>query len=81
MTAFAETLDKKWSAANLPKVQTLHTPTANLPKGQLTGHKQANFKKGESHEITQMLYLDDGAFPFNTREDATKHLNHDSTGV
>jgi hypothetical protein len=72
MTAFSEILDKKWTTAGIPRVEAEHTPLSQLSKGQLTGHTQPSRKQGSTTYVTQTLFLDDGSFPFHTRNDAIR---------
>ena len=71
MTAFSEILDKKWEAAGLSRVEAEHTPIDQLATGQLTGHKNPTRKHGTTTYITQTLFVDDSAFPFNTKDEVT----------
>ena len=73
MTAFAEILEAKWTIAKIDKIQFNHCnlDTNSLSTGRLTGHntKRTNRTSSCATAVTHMLYLDDGSFPFNTRED------------
>jgi len=72
MTAFAEILEKKWTLANIPRVEAEHAPLNKLHRGQLTGHTRPKQKAGSTTNVTQVLFLDDSGFPFNSKDDATK---------
>jgi hypothetical protein len=47
----------------------------NASEGQITGYLKGSAKRGLDLIIHQILYIDDGAFFFETREDATLGLN------
>ncbi len=68
MSAFAETLEKEWQSNNLPQ-PTLKNIT-NMNEGQLTGHIRERIRRGIDLIVNQILYIDDGAFFFESREDA-----------
>ena len=69
MTAFAETLEDEWNRNNLKKISFSHATLNNLSSGQLIGHPTRKSYKGDNSEILQILYMDDGSFLFNSRED------------
>jgi hypothetical protein len=73
MSAFAETLEKEWKQSGLPEA-TFKNVT-NASKGQLTGHLKSSAKRALELIIHQILYIDDRAFFFETREDAMLGLN------
>ena len=70
MTAFAETLEKKWTQAGLPRIEAEYTPISPSSKAQLTGHIRPTHSAGSTTSLSQVLFLDDSGFPFNTRDDA-----------
>jgi len=72
MSAFVETLEKEWRSSNLPQ-STLKNIT-NMNRGQLTGHTKENMQRGIKFIIHQILYIDDRAFFFESRENATSCL-------
>ncbi len=72
MSTFAETLEKEWKQSGLPEA-TFKSVT-NASEGQLTGHLKSYAKRALELIIHQILYIDDGAFFFETREDATLGL-------
>jgi hypothetical protein len=72
VSAFAETLEKEWTSNNIP--QTEFKNITNMPEGQLTGHTRENLQRGINLIIHQILYINDGAFFFQTREDAERGL-------
>ena len=62
--AFTKTLEKEWIKAGLQMVtlkQHLHSPS-NV--GILTGYKKKNFSQGTLFALFCVLYVYDGAFPF-----------------
>jgi hypothetical protein len=73
MSSFAETLEKEWKENGLP--EAIFKNVTNASKGQLTGHLKNSAKRALDLIIHQILYIDDGAFFFETREDATLGLN------
>ncbi len=73
MSAFAETLEKKLKQSNLP--EAIFKNVTNASKGQLTGHLKGSAQRGLNLIIHQILYINDGAFVFETREDTMLGLN------
>jgi hypothetical protein len=73
MSAFAETLEKEWKQSGLP--ETTFKNVTNASKGQLTGHLMSSAERGLDLIIHQIPYINDGAFFFQTREDAMLGLN------
>jgi hypothetical protein len=71
MTAFAETLEIVWKDQDVPILSVMTATDEHLAEGKICSHTPAMFrsKKLSSYEILQCLYVDDGAFPFGTRED------------
>ena len=71
LTAFADTLAIEWKQQEIPTVTVMTAASNNLIDGQICSHTPAMFasKKLTVYEILQFLYIDDGAFPFGTRED------------
>ena len=76
MSAFAETLEQEWETASIPKASFYHTPLDNLQKGQLISHptSKSYLRVSDIFKIIQTLFVDDGAFIFESREDLTKGL-------
>ena len=70
MTAFAETLDKKWTQAGLPRIEAEYTPISASSNAQQTGHIKPARTSASTTQLSQVLFLDDSGFPFNSREDA-----------
>ena len=74
MMAFAETLEKEWRKTGIDMV-TFHQRT-HLPrdKGFLNGHKRSIFANGTLFGLFSVLYVDDGAFPFDDRAQMEKRV-------
>ncbi len=70
MTAFAETLKLVWKQMDIPILSVMTATNKNLADGKICSHAPAMFKskKLTAYEILQCLYVDDGAFPFGTRD-------------
>jgi hypothetical protein len=75
MTAFAETLEIVWKERD-PILCLMTTANEHLAEGKICSHTPAMFKskKLTAYEILQCLYVDDGAFPFGTREDLQRGM-------
>ena len=79
MSAFAETLEIEWREKGI-EVVTVQTAKENgfdAGEGIIKSHtpKEYNSTALSAFEIIQCLYVDDGAFIFNTREDMKKGLD------
>ena len=76
MTAFAETLEIVWKDQDIPILSVMTATDEHLAEGKICSHTPAMFKskKLSSYEILQCLYVDDGAFPFGTREDLQRGM-------
>ncbi|KAL7526390.1 hypothetical protein ACHAXR_001469 [Thalassiosira sp. AJA248-18] len=77
MTAFVETLEAEWTVTGLAKAkfcQASMTSTEEFSKGQLISHNKHQLDKGDIFHILQILYVDDGAFIFNSRGEMIKGL-------
>ena len=71
MTAFVKTLELVWKERDIPILRVMTTANEHIAEGKICSHTPAMFKskKITAYEILQCLYVDDGAFPFRTRED------------
>ncbi len=71
MIAFAETLQLVWKQMDIPILSVMTAADKNLANGKICSHSPqcSNKKKLTTYEILQCHYVDDGAFPFGTRED------------
>ena len=73
--AFAETLETEWIKADLKMInlrQHTHSPR-NV--GKLTVHKKNNLEQGTPLALFCVIYVDDGAFTFEYRDQLTRGLN------
>jgi len=71
MTAFAKTLEIVWKDQGIPILSMMTAADEHLAEGKICSHTPAmlRYKKLARYEILQCLCVDDGAFPFGTRED------------
>jgi hypothetical protein len=71
MTAFAQTLELEWTKLDITILSVMITGDKHLADGKICSHtpKMSKSKKITAYEILQCCYVDDGAFPFGTRED------------
>ena len=76
MSAAAETLESAWKQAGIKVLTVAHTPANGLNTGCVWGHTPRMYTshKLTAYEIYQLLYVDDGAFPFPTRDALIKGL-------
>ena len=74
MQFLAELLEEKWRLNNITKIQFSHNTNAFYKGGVLIKH---NNKKRflSKDEIFLLLYVDDGALPFVSREDTILGTN------
>ena len=70
MSAAAETLEPAWRQANIEVLTVAHTPDEEIDTGCVRGHTPLT-----AYEIYQLLYVDDGAFPFPTCDALIKGLS------
>lgn len=78
MSAFAESLETDWERLGLAKAQFSRVTAEDIAngKGQLIAHKLTNGAAlGSLFEVLQILYVDDGAFIFNSRQDLIRGVN------
>ena len=71
MTAFAETLELVWKNENIPILSVMTAADEHFAEGRNCSHTPAMFrsKKLTAYSILQCLYVNDGTFPFGTRDD------------
>jgi len=70
MTAFAEMLEIVWKDQGIPILSVMTAADEHLAEGKICSHTPAMFRsKKRSRNEMQCLYVDNGAFPFGTRED------------
>ena len=76
MSAAAETLEPAWRQAGIEVLTVAHTPDDELDAGCVRGHTPRMYtsRKLTAYEIYQLLYVDNGAFPFPTRDALIKGL-------
>jgi hypothetical protein len=76
MTAFAQTLEIEWKKLGIPVLSVMIAGDEHLADGNICSHtpKMSKSKKLITYEILQCLYVDDGAFPFGTREDMQRGM-------
>ena len=72
----AETLEPAWRQANIEVLTIAHTPDDEIDTGYVRGHTPRMYTshKLTAYEIYQLLYVDNGAFPFPTHEALIKGL-------
>ena len=81
MSAFAESLETEWEYQGLGKAEFVRAQTGDIESeiGQLTSHPLINsneltpYGEGSIFEILQLLYIDDGAFIFNSHAASGSH--------
>jgi hypothetical protein len=76
MTVFAKTLEIVWKEWDIPILCVMTTANEHIAEGKICSHTPAMFKskKLTAYEILQCLYVDNGAFPFGTREDLQRGM-------
>jgi hypothetical protein len=76
MSVVAETLEAAWKQAAIKGLTVAHTPADGLNTSCVRGHtpRMYTFRKFTAYEICQLLYVDDGAFPFPTHDALIKGL-------
>ena len=75
VVAFAKTLGIEWIKADLKMInlrQHMHSP---CDVGKLTEHKKKRFEQGTLLALFCVLYVDDGAFTFEDRDQLKRGLN------
>jgi hypothetical protein len=77
MSAAAETLEPAWRQADIKVLTVAHTPDDEIDTGCVRGHTPRMYtsRKLTAYKIYQLLYVDDGAFPFPTRDALIKGLS------
>jgi hypothetical protein len=76
MTDFAQTLELEWKKLDIPILSVMTAGNEHLANGKICSHtpKMVKSKKLTTYEILQCLYVNDGAFPFGTREDMQRGM-------
>ena len=72
MMAFSKTLEDKWTALGLIKAQFACKDNSPRSTVQLVSHRPGTFSSGIIFDLLCMLYVDDGAFIFESRTDIKK---------
>ena len=76
MSAFAEVLEYEWEKSGMRQAEFVRVSQDDFDNqvGQILGHglNKAGYKEGIVFKIMQILYLDDGAFIFDSRSDLIK---------
>ena len=79
MFSFARVLENEWEEKGIRQTEFARVSQDNLNNqiGQILGHglDKSGYKEGILFKILQILYLDDGAFIFESREDLIKGVN------
>ena len=79
MSEFAESLESEWKATGLSTSKFSRATQYGIVrgKGQLLRYKldTNGFMDEQITELVQILYVDDGAFIFNSREDLIKCIS------
>ena len=77
MTAFAETLEIEWRKQNIKECTVMTLGDEHIGHGQLSSHtpKMFSSKLLMVYSSFQCLYVDNGAFPFDSRKSLTKGMN------
>ena len=68
---------EEWNTLWMGVLKVMTTNADAIEDGQVCSHTQAMYKSKSltTVEIFQCLYVDDGAFPFETREDMIQGMN------
>ena len=74
MMAFVKTLEDKWTTLGLSKAQFARKDNSPRSTGQLVSHRPGTFLSGMPFDIFCVLYVDDGAFVFESRTDIKKEI-------
>jgi hypothetical protein len=76
MYTAAETIKSAWKKANIKVLTVAHSPDDALDTGCVRGHTPRMYlsRRLTAYKIYQLLYVDNGAFPFPTRAALIKGL-------
>ena len=74
MMDFFETLEDEWMALGLSKSQFSYKDNSPGSTGQLVSHRPGTFQSGMIFDLFCMLYVDDGAFVFESSTDIKKGI-------
>ena len=73
--AFSETLETEWIKADLKIINLRQHTHSSRDVGKLIGHKKNKPEQGTLPALFCVLYVDDGAFTFENRDQLTRGLN------
>ena len=73
--AFAETLETEWIKTDIKMINLRQHTHSPREVGKLTGHKKNKFEQVTILALFCVLYVDDGAFAFEDRDQLTRSLN------
>ena len=69
MMSFAETIEKEWVINDSKMIKFKRHSNSPQSSGRITSHPAKKFSHGTLFEMFCTLYVDDGAFAFETRKD------------
>ncbi|KAL7507621.1 hypothetical protein ACHAXN_005486, partial [Cyclotella atomus] len=75
MSAVVKSLNEEIENTNIEKVVCHKVEEDNITNGILIGQTPSKFSSGTTFNILEILYIDDGAFIFNSRRDLIQGLN------
>jgi hypothetical protein len=75
MSAVAKSLNEEIENTNIEKVVCHKVEEDNITNGILIEQTPSKFSSGTTFNILEILYIDDGAFIFNSRRDLIQGLN------
>ena len=74
MMAFTKILEGEWTALGLSKARFVCKDNSPRSTGQLMSHRPVTLSSGIIFDLFYMLYVDDGAFVFESRTDIEKGI-------
>ena len=74
MMAFSKTLEDEWTALRLSKAQFVSKENSPRSTGQLVIHRPSTFTSRIIFYLICMLYVDNGTFVFESRNDTEKGI-------
>ena len=66
---FAKTIEKEWVRNDLKMIKFKRHSNSPQSSRRITSHPAKTFSRGTLFKIFCMLYVDDGAFTFESRKD------------
>ena len=73
--AFDKSLEKEWNKAGLVQIKLRQLSHSPRDKGRLTNQKRNKFSQGSLLSLFCILYVENGAFTFGSREQLEDGLN------